>query len=127
VSRPRLSRFELQVLRLLWARGSAAVRDLHADLGGTPSYSTVKTIVERLADKGAVTRVRQEGRAWIYRPAAPRAAMLRREVRGFLDTLFGGSAPDLLAQLADMDALTIEDLREIERRLGARTTRRRTP
>jgi hypothetical protein len=46
--------------------------------------------------------------------------MLRKEVRRFLDAAFGGSASPLIAQLADMKAVTLEDLREIERQLDDR-------
>ena len=55
-SLPQLSRFELQVLRLLWTRSEASVADLHGDIEDAPSYSTVRKIVERLESKGAIER-----------------------------------------------------------------------
>jgi predicted transcriptional regulator len=116
-SLPDLSRFEWQCLKLLWEHGEASVRRLHEDLDGSPSYSTVRKIVERLEDKGAVERVRREGKAWVYRPAVSRVRMVRREVRRFLQSVFDGSAAPLVAELADMDALSMEDLRELEGRL----------
>jgi len=119
---PDLSRFELQCLRSLWARGEGSVRDLHADLPDPPSYSTVRKIFERLEEKRAIVRVRRDGKAWVYRPAISRPAMIRKEVRRFLDAVFDGSAAPLVAHLADMDALSIEDLREIEQRLGGGKT-----
>ena len=75
-SLPSLSRFELQCLRKLWDRGEATVRDMHDALSGPPSYSTVRKIVERLEEKGAVERVRKEGRAWVYRSRVAPSAML---------------------------------------------------
>lgn len=115
---PHLSRFELQCLRRLWSLGEASVREIHASLADPPSYSTVRKIVERLQEKGAVSRVRLEGKAWVYRPAIGATAMLRKEIRRFLDSLFDGSAAPLVAQLAEMDALSLEEIREIERQLG---------
>jgi BlaI family penicillinase repressor len=120
---PDLSRFEMQCLRLLWRLGEGSVRDLHERLEDGPSYSTVRKIVERLEEKKAVTRVRLAGKAWIYRPAVTPVAMMRKEIRRFLDALFDGSAAPLVAHLADMDALTGDDLREIEKQL-ARTSRK---
>ena len=114
-SLPSLSRFELQCLRKLWDRGEATVRDMHDALSGPPSYSTVRKIVERLEEKGAVERVRKEGRAWVYRSRVAPSAMLRKEIRRFLDVAFDGSAAPLVAQLARMQELTVEDLKEIER------------
>lgn len=115
---PSLSRFELQCLRKLWNRREATVREIHEDLEEPPSYSTVRKIVERLEEKGAIERVRKDGRAWVYRSAVSPSAMLRKEIRRFLDVAFDGAAAPLVAQLARMDELSIEDLRDIEEALS---------
>jgi BlaI family penicillinase repressor len=112
---PDLSRFELQCLRKLWARGEATVGDIHGDLSDPPSYSTVRKIVERLEHKGAIKRLHKQGKAWVYAPAISKPAMLRKEVKRFLDVAFDGAAAPLLAQLADMKELSLEDIREIEK------------
>jgi len=114
---PDLSRFEWQCLKLLWERGRASARELHEDLGAAPSYSTVRKIIERLEEKGAVERAGRDGKAWVYRPSVSRSRMIRKEVRRFLESVFDGSAAPLMAQLADMDELSLEDLRELEGRL----------
>jgi BlaI family penicillinase repressor len=114
---PDLSRFEMQVLRRLWSHGEATVREVQEALPDAPGYSTVRKIFERLEEKKAVERVRQDGNAWVYRSAVPAPAMIRKEIRRFLDTLFDGSGAPLVAHLADMDALSLEDLEEAESRL----------
>jgi BlaI family penicillinase repressor len=124
-SLPDLSRFELQCLKKLWGRGEATVREIHHDLAEPPSYSTVKKIVERLEEKGAVIRVRKAGRAWVYRSSIPPSAMIRKEIHRFLETVFDGAASSLIAHLADMKEVTVEDLREIEHQLGMRGRRDR--
>lgn len=115
---PNLSRFELQCLRKLWDRGEATVREIHQDLTDPPSYSTVRKIVERLEDKGAVRRIRKRDRAWVYRSAVPASKLIRKEIRRFLDMAFDGAAAPLIAQLADMNAVTLEDIRAIESQIG---------
>src|SRR5215470_12598472 len=115
---PQLSRFELQVLRLLWARTEASVADLHGDIPEAPSYSTIRKIVERLEQKGAIERVRVDDKAVIYRATVPRAAVIRHEIRRFLDVMFDGAAGPLVAHLADMDAVGLDDLKNLERQLG---------
>jgi predicted transcriptional regulator len=114
---PELSRFELQCLRRLWGRGEASIREIHADIPNAPSYSTVRKIFERLEEKKAVTRVRLEGRAWIYRSTVARSAMVRKEIRRLIDSLFDGAGAPLVAHLADMDAISLEDLQDLETRL----------
>jgi predicted transcriptional regulator len=115
-SLPDLSRFELQCLRKLWNRREATAREIHADIPNAPSYSTVRKIIERLEEKGAVTRVRKEGKAWVYKSAVSMSALIRKEIRRFLDVAFDGDGAPLLSHLADMNEITLEDLREIESR-----------
>jgi predicted transcriptional regulator len=128
---PELSRFELQCLGKLWSLGNASIREVHAALDDAPSYSTVKKIFERLEEKGAVERIRRDGKAWVYRSTVKPRAMIRKEVRRLLDALFDGEAAPLVAHLADTDELSLDDLREIERTLKQerparrKTTRRR--
>lgn len=128
---PELSRFELQCLGKLWSLGNASIREIHAALDDAPSYSTVKKIFERLEEKGAVERIRRDGKAWVYRSTVKPRAMIRKEVRRLLDALFDGEAAPLVAHLADTDELSLDDLREIERTLQqerparCKTTRRR--
>jgi BlaI family penicillinase repressor len=114
---PDLSRFELQCLRKFWDRGQATIREIHGDLEDPPGYTTVKKIVERLEEKGAVLRVRKEGRAWVYRSTVSAPAMIRKEIHRFLDILFDGAGTPLVAHLADMNEVSLEDLKEIEQQL----------
>jgi predicted transcriptional regulator len=122
---PELSPFELQCLRRLWRLGQASVRDVHRSLDDPPSYSTVRKIFERLEQKGAVERVRLEGKAWVYRSAVSPGTMVRKEIGRFLDAMFDGAAAPLVQQLADMERLTLQDLREIEKSLGPARSRSR--
>ena len=126
---PETSPLELQCLQLLSRRGEATVRELLSDVDDAPSYSTARKIVERLEEKGAVTRVRLDGKAWVYRCTVAPAALVRRELRRVLDALFDGAAGPLVAHLVDMDALTLEDVADAEARLKAQrgTRRRRKP
>jgi predicted transcriptional regulator len=122
---PDLSRFELQCLGKLWTLGNASIREVHETLDNAPSYSTVKKIFERLEEKGAVARVGRTGKAWVYRSTVRPRTMIRKEVRRLLDALFDGEAAPLVAHLADMNELTLDDLREIEKTLESERPRRR--
>ena len=110
-----LTRFELEIMRVLWNLERASVRELHENISDRrrPAYTTVQTIVRRLEEKGAVRRLRKIGNALIFEPA-----ITRRSVHGRLITellhLFGGSARPLMAYLAETGKLNLADLRELE-------------
>ena len=115
----KLTRFELEVMGVLWELGSASVRELQERLpeGKRPAYTTVQTIVYRLEEKGAVRRVKKVGNAHVFEPIVTRRATVRRlfgELLGF----FGGSPRSLMAQLVEAGHLTLEDLREAEETLA---------
>jgi len=71
---------------VLWDRGApATVRDVSDALHDRGlAYTTVMTVLDRLAGKGMVERERT-GRAWSYRPAAPREAYIARLMLDALD------------------------------------------
>jgi predicted transcriptional regulator len=80
---------EQAVMDILWSRAEAlSVRDVHELL--TPerdlAYTTVMTVLDRLAKKGLVVR-NLDGRAWLYRPAQSRAAEVAAEVLELLSRL----------------------------------------
>lgn len=114
----KLTRFELEVMDVLWALGRASVREIQEQLPEKrrPAYTTVQTIVRRLEEKGAVRNVKKIGNAFIFEPLVTRQAAHRRLIAEVLD-LFGGSARPLMAHLVESGKLSLEDLRELEHSL----------
>lgn len=110
-----LTRFELEIMQVLWDLERASVREIHEKISDRrrPAYTTVQTIVRRLEDKGAVRRLRKIGNALIFEPAITRSSVRGRLVMELLQ-LFGGSARPLMAYLAETGKLNLEDLRELE-------------
>ncbi len=110
-----LTRFELEIMRVLWDLERASVRELQENLSEKrrPAYTTVQTIVRRLEEKGAVHRLRKIGNALIFEPAIARKAVHGRLITELLQ-MFGGSARPLMAHLAEMGKLNLEDVRELE-------------
>ncbi len=113
---------ELEVMQAVWRLGETTAPDVHeAVRNDRPvSYSTVKTMLDRLEKKGAVRRVRQEGRTIVVAAAvAPEAveeSMLDRLVNG----LFGGDRRPMFTRLLRDEALTAEDLEFLERLIRER-------
>jgi len=120
--RIQLTKFETEVMSVLWRLGEATVRDVQdaIDRDERPAYTTVQTIVQRLEQKGAVRRTRKEGNALFFEPAITRKSVYRRLVEELLD-LVGGSRP-LVAHLVESGKLSLNDLKAIEKatRKGAK-------
>jgi len=109
-----LSRFELQVMSVLWRGGELSVREVHEALSKDSAYTTVQTILQRLEQKGAVRRTRKVGNALLFEAAITRKSVYRRLIDELLD-LVGGSQP-LLAHLVDSGKLSVADLKAIEKK-----------
>jgi BlaI family transcriptional regulator, penicillinase repressor len=115
---PTLTPQELEIMKVVWEKGPATVRDVYEALRARRriAYTTVMTMMNVLERKGHL-RKRAEGRSFRYQPSRPRAQVMKAMVREFLDRVFGGSAQPLLVHLLEDRQLTDEDLRELARRV----------
>ena len=112
----RLSRFELEILEILWRLGESSVREVQEAIPSDdrPAYTTVQTIVQRLEQKGAVRRTRKIGNALMFEAVVSRKSAYRRVIDDLLD-LFGSAQP-LVAHLLDTGKLTLDDLKALEKK-----------
>lgn len=121
----KLSPLELKAMEALWKLGRASIREILEQLPvrKTLAYTTVQTLVLRLEAKGALRKQRKIGNAYVFVPVITRTQAYRRLVNDFLE-LFSGSPRPVMSHLADTGKLTLEDLRDLERILRKRMTRR---
>src|SRR5437762_11586500 len=91
-----LARRERQIMDILYRRGRATANEVMEELSGTPNYSTVRTQLRVLEEKGHV-RHEEEGLRYIYLPAVPLAAARKSALRHVVDTFFDGSAEQVVA------------------------------
>jgi len=118
VSPPKLTRFEVQIMDVLWNSGPASVREIQEALpaGGRPAYTTVQTMVTRLEAKKAVRRVKKIGNAYIFEALITRSTAMRRVIDELLG-FFGGRTQPVMSHLIETGKLTLEDVQEAERTL----------
>ena len=112
----RISEAEHAVMEALWERSpltAAEVSDKVADERGW-SLATVKTLLSRLVAKRAVA-TEPDGRRFLYSPTIERTDYVGSESRRLVDRLFGGRAAPLVAHLVEAEALSEDDIAEIER------------
>tara|TARA_R110002072_G_scaffold81181_5_gene186075 strand:+ start:4301 stop:4684 length:384 start_codon:yes stop_codon:yes gene_type:complete len=111
----RISDAEHAVMEVLWDHSPRSATDVCETICDTRDWSiaTVKTLLSRLVAKGAVA-TEPEGRRFLYHPLIARSAYVGGESRRLVDRLFGGRASSLFAHLAQSEALSDEDLTEME-------------
>jgi predicted transcriptional regulator len=94
----KLSRRERQIMDILYRRGRASANDVMAELTGDPNYSTVRTQLRVLEEKGHVQH-ETEGTRFVYTPTVPRHAVRQPALKHLVETFFGGSPEKVLAAL----------------------------
>jgi predicted transcriptional regulator len=117
-ARPVPTPQELEILKVIWRRGPATVREVYLDLAQTRkiAYTTVLTMMGILEQKGHLTKSPGE-RANVYRAAQPRESVVRNMVNEFIARVFSGSAKPLLVHLVDDTTLDHDELAELEARV----------
>ncbi len=111
-----LTRRERQIMDIIYRLGRATASEVMADLPGEPSYSTVRTQLRVLEEKGHVVH-EEHGLRYVYTPAVPRHAARKSALRHLVHTFFDGSAEQVVAAVLGGEAarLTDEDLDRIAR------------
>jgi predicted transcriptional regulator len=110
---------ELDVMSVLWDRGSATVVEVRERLADDLAYTTVLTVLRTLEQKGYVGHT-GEGRAHRYHPLVKRETAGRTALRRLVDKVFDGSPELLMTQLVSDKQLTAEELRRLRRLLEER-------
>jgi predicted transcriptional regulator len=107
-----LSGREVDVMNVLWERGSATVSEVLDHLQDELAYTTVLTILQRLEDKGHV-RHESEGKAHRYLPLVERGKVQDSAIQRMTRNLFQNSPRLLMTRLLGRGELTQEQLREL--------------
>lgn len=113
---------ELEILKVLWKKGSATVREVYDALGGKGSYTTVLKFLQIMAEKRLATRDESQ-RAHCYSAAVAEEDIKRDAVRGLAGKLFGGSGLRLAMHAIREDSLSEDELAEIRTLIESRESK----
>lgn len=116
----KLSDAEWKVMRTVWQQPGCTVRDVLAATADEKdwSYSTVKTLLSRLEEKGAVAVDRGESTSR-YRPLVAEGEARKSALRGFLERTFDGTLGALVHHLVAEEKLSAQELAELKALLAA--------
>lgn len=111
-----ISEAEAVVMDVLWQRHPVSADEVVAALAGRAEWAepTVKTLLNRLLNKGAI-RAEKEGRRYLYSPVLAREAWLAEQSTSVVDRLFGGRVAPLVAHFSEQRKLSPADIAELKR------------
>lgn len=111
----KISNSESLVMEALWSKSPLTAEEIVADLGPRQSWSegTVKTLINRLLTKGAIS-AEKDGRRYLYRPLVERAEYLTAESEGLISRLFDGRLAPLVSHFSEHQKLTPQDISELK-------------
>ena len=121
---------ELDILRVLWSKSSATVRDVHEVLSRERpdralGYTSVLKTMQIMTEKGLVLR-EESGKAHIYRPAMREADMQGQLLKDLSEKLFAGSTAALAMHALSLDTASDEDLQQIRALIERHQSQRQT-
>ena len=115
----RLTRRELDLMSILWDRGSGTVAEILEELDDDISYSTVMTLMRTMEAKG-LARHEKEGKAYRFFPLIEAREAGESALGRILDKIFHGSRELLVHRLVDREDVSPEEIRRIQAHLEKR-------
>lgn len=111
-----ISEAESAVMQVLWESHPLSAEDIVAALGDARQWqeATVKTLLNRLLNKGAVA-AQKDGRRYLYSPLLQRDDYVHAQSKDLLDRLFGGRLAPLVAHFSAHEKLSRKDIAELKR------------
>lgn len=111
---------ELAVLKLLWRRKALSAREITDEVAPefNWTYSTMRTVIERMCEKGLLKKKSADG-VNVYSAAIGKVALLSRMILDFSDRVLELDAAPSAVMFADSKLLTEEEIKELEKILKA--------
>lgn len=109
---------ELEILQILWKNGASAVKDVHEVMGGEAEngYTTILKLLQIMHEKGLVTR-QKSGKLHLYMAVPSQANTQQQMLDKMIDTVFQGSAMQLVMSALGNKKSSKEEINEIKKYL----------
>ena len=112
----KISSAESQIMEALWSAGALTPDEIVAEVGPANGWArnTVRVIITRLLNKGAISSAKEADGRFLYRPVLARSTYVQAESQGLLDRLFDGKLAPLVTHFSEADKLSPEDIAELK-------------
>lgn len=118
---------ELSILKSMRKLGRATVRDIYEALGSEGSYTTIMTVMSRMAEKGELRR-EKEGKQYVYWAGSQSHSPSKNILQRIQEKIFGGKKVAMVSYLLDTDQeISDQELEEIEKLIQKRRLERQLP
>jgi predicted transcriptional regulator len=109
---------ELEILQIVWKKGLTSVKDVHEALGGDEmnGYTTILKLMQIMHEKGLLTR-QKKGKLHLYEAVPTMEKTQQQILDKMIQTVFQGSATQLVLSALGNRKSTKEDLQEIKKYL----------
>ncbi len=116
MSKYNISEAEWKVMECLWGKSNLTLKEIAESLKDTDwSYTTIRTLVTRLLEKGVVGADKSSSSNFRYFPIAPEKECRVQETKSFLTRVFDGSVAMMLSTLVKQEELSKEEISELKK------------
>ncbi len=117
---------ELSILKIVRELGRATVREVYEKMGSVGGYTTIMTVMSRMADKGELMR-EKEGKQYVYWIISQNESSSKNILKRIQDKIFGGKPTAMVSYLLDSEnEISDKDLEEIEKLIQKRSSEKKS-
>ncbi len=126
MSKSKLGRVQLKIMRVLWQHGRAKASEisdaLNENIDEQVAHSTVLTLLRKLEDKGSIAHDRED-RTFIFYPLVEEDCVTRSATRELVERVFGGDAAGLVAYLLKEERIPSKELDQLRQLIDERSAK----
>lgn len=124
---PKVSEAELEVMKVLWTSSPQTANEIIEKLEPTTDWKpkTIRTLINRLVKKEAVSYHQEKGRLYTYYPLVSQESYLQIETKSLLKRFYGAAFKPLLVNFLKEEKLSSEDIHELKRILDEKAEENR--
>jgi len=116
----KFGELELSILKVVQKLGRATVRDVYTSLGSKGGYTTIMTVMGRMADKGELAK-EKSGKQYVYWIASQNQSPAKNVLKRIQDKIFGGKGASMVSYLLEVDQeISDKELEELEKLIQKR-------
>ncbi|MFB6468212.1 BlaI/MecI/CopY family transcriptional regulator [Cytobacillus sp. Hz8] len=113
---PKISEAELEIMKVLWGKSPQTANEIIEKLESTTDWKpkTIRTLINRLVQKEAVSCEKDKGRLYMYYPLVSQECYLQVETKSLLKRFYGAAFKPLLVNFLKEEKLSSEDINELK-------------